>query len=116
MLHHLPLGDRFDNIPNAGLFAELIFAVLKFASRLKRDYATHEDIGLIDHALTLQQIGNVANSKPAWDIDHLVFGQRTRCFEALLAYKQAGTDRNGEHHEQRKYCISDQNNRMTSAP
>ena len=94
VLHHLGLGNGFDNVGNTRLLAELIFAVLEFAPCLEHNYAAHENIGLIYHALALQQIRNIANTEAARDVDHLILGERAGRFEPLLADEQSGAHRN----------------------
>ena len=77
----------------ARMFGELIFAVLELAARLQHHDAADEHIGLIDHALAHQQVGNVLGAEPARDVDDLVLGQRPGRLEALLAEIERGADR-----------------------
>ena len=83
---------------------------------LERNHAAHENVGLIYYALTLQQIRNIANTEAARDVDHLVLGERAGRFEPLLADEQSGAYRNGDHHEQREYRISNHDDRMACPP
>ena len=63
VLHDLVFDDGVDDVGKARVLGELVFAGLKVAAGLQHDDAAHEDIGLIDHALALQQIGYVADAK-----------------------------------------------------
>jgi hypothetical protein len=71
---------------------------------------------LIDHALALQQIGNIANAQASGDINDFVLSERAGYFESLLANKQAGTYGNRRYDEEREYCIANHDDRMTRAP
>ena len=84
---------------------ELVLAVFELVARLEHDDAAHENVRLVDHAFALQQIGDVADAEPARNVDHLVFGERARGIEPLLAEQQRGADRNRNHDESVKIAL-----------
>ena len=73
---------------------ELILAVLEILARLEQQRRRHEHVGLVDHALALQQIGDVADAA-ARNVDDLVARRAGPALEALLADHEAdaGDDR-----------------------
>ena len=87
VLYDFTFGDRIHNVGDAGLFGELIFAILEFATRFERNDAAHKDIRLINHTFALQQVGNIPNSETARNVHHLVLGKGARRFKPLFADK-----------------------------
>ena len=57
VLDHLAFSDCIDNVGDARLSAELIFAILQLATGLEHDHSAHEHIWLINDALALQKVG-----------------------------------------------------------
>ncbi len=63
-----------------------ILAGLEIGTCLQRKHAADEDPGIdVDHALTLQDVGDIALAGPRRNVDDLVFLQRARRFQGLLA-------------------------------
>ena len=115
MLHHLALDDGLDDIGNAGLFGELVFAVLKLAPRLEHDHATHKNIGLIYYAFPLQQVGDVAMPSPRGILTTLSSASGPGVSNRCLPMNKASADCDGDHHERREDRISDYLYRMAHA-
>ena len=95
MRHHAALDDGRDDVAQAGMGLELIFAGLEILTRLEREHAANEDPGLIDNALAHQDIGDIADAGAARDIDDAILGQRPGRIETLLAddKRDGGHDR-----------------------
>ena len=78
VLHHLAFDDGGDDVAQAGMLLERIFARLEVGTRLQRKHAADEYPMIdVDHALALQRVGDVALAGALRNIDDLVFLQRT---------------------------------------
>jgi len=92
MLDHFVLDERGDDVGKACALGELVFAVLEIAARFHHQDAADEHIRLVDHTLALQQVGDVADTESARDIDHFVGSERPRRLEALAADVERSAD------------------------
>ncbi len=111
VLHHLAVDDGADDIAQAGILLELIFAGLEIGARLQREYGADERPAVIvDHAFALQGVGDVAHAGARRDVDDLVLLQRTGRLQLLLAvvigaggaehcHQQDGDDGVADHDE-----------------
>ena len=99
MLHHLALDNGADDIAQTGVLLKRIFAGLQIGARLQREHAADKRPAIVvDHAFALENIGNIGHSGPGRNVDDLVFLQRARRLDLLLAVDidAAGA----EHHDQ----------------
>ena len=72
------LDDGRDDVAQAGMRLELIFAGFEALVSLENEHAADEDPGLVDDAILVKHIGDVANAGAARNIDDLVVRQRAR--------------------------------------
>jgi hypothetical protein len=63
--HHAAFDDGCDHVAQAGVRLELVFAGLEILTRLEREHAADKHPGLIDDAITNEDIGNVADAGTA---------------------------------------------------
>ena len=117
VLHHLAFDDRLDDVADAGVLLEQIFAGLESAARLQRQHAADEDQPvLVDHAFGLEQVGDVHHAGARRDGDDLVLLQRSGRFEPALAeHDRAAADQQRQN-EQGEDRIADDDQRVARAP
>ncbi len=102
MLNDLALADDVDHVTQARLFGKKVLAEFEFIARLAHPHAADEHPGLIDHAFTLQNVGDVANPRAARNVDDLFLGKRPRSLETLLAERQRKAGRDGSEQDERE--------------
>ena len=101
---------------NAGMLGELVFAVFELAARLEHQHAADEHIGLVDHALALQQIGDVADAEAARDVDDLVLSPADRALRsAACRNKDAAPSDDDEQDENGEDRVAGDDQRMARA-
>ena len=86
---------------------KFILAGLEILARLEHEHATDEQPRLIDDAFAREDIGDIAHSGPARNIDDPVGGERAGCLEALFAEEQRDTRRQGNKNKSTDDGIAD---------
>ena len=99
MRHHAALDDGRDDVAQAGVRLELIFAGLEIFARLEHEHAADKDPRLVDDAVAHQDIGDVANARAARNIDDAIVGQGPGSVETLLADHQRDAGHHRHQHE-----------------
>ena len=99
VLHYLAFDHDADDIAQTGVLLKCVFAGLEFGARLQRKHAADERPAIVvDHAFTLQDIGNVGHSGARRNIDDLVFLQRAGRLDLLFAVNICGA--HADHRDQ----------------
>ena len=88
MRHHTTLDDGCDDVADAGMRLELIFAGLEIFARLKREDAADKHPRLIDNAVAHKEIGDIVRAGAARNIDNAIVRQGSGSVEALFADHQ----------------------------
>src|SRR5215472_2669990 len=112
MRHYATLDDGRDDIAQAGMGLELIFAGLEILARLERKYATEKDPGLVDYSVAQQYVGNIANAGAARDVDDFIRSERTWSIEALLAGHQRERRDHRDQNKQSDDRVTDDDKRI----
>src|SRR6185437_1382774 len=100
MLYHLAVDHGADDVAQAGVLLKRVFAGLEFGARLQCKHSTDERPAVVvDHAVLLQDVGDVGHSRARWNDDDLVLLQRAGSLELLLAVEvgAASADHQDQH-------------------
>ena len=100
MLDYLALDDGADHVAQAGILLKRVLAGLELGPRFQRNDAADESPAIVvDHAFTLQDIGDIGHAGARGNIDDLVFLQRAPGFDLLLAVDvhRTGAEQQGQH-------------------
>src|SRR6202000_627239 len=90
-----------------------IFAWLQFRTRLQRDDRTEESPAVdVDHAFTLQDLGDVEGYGTRGNHDRLVLLQRSRSLQGLLAVIIGGAGAEHSDQEKRNDGVADDHKRI----
>src|SRR5215467_5401283 len=84
MLHYLAIDDRIDHVMQARLLGELILAEPQVVMRLRKHGDRHVSPGMINDALSEQEVGNIANADARRNIDYFILLKRAGGLKALL--------------------------------
>src|SRR6185437_946720 len=100
VLHDLAFDDGGDDVAQARVLLEGIFAGLEIGTGLHREHAADEQPRIdVDHAFTLQDVGDIALAGPRRYVHDLVFLERACRFQDLPAIiiSDAGADQRQQH-------------------
>jgi hypothetical protein len=101
VLDHLALDHGADDIAQAGVLLKGIFPGLQFRARLQRKHAADECPAIIvDHALALQDVGNIGHAGAGRNVDDLVRRQWPWGLDLLFAVEiRAAAAEHRDQHE-----------------
>ena len=112
MLDDLTLNDDVDDVAQARAPREHVFAELELVARAAHQDAADEHDRLLDHALALQQVGDVAHAEVLGNVDGLVAIERTRRFKPVLAGRNRDPADQRRQQDQGEDCASSHDERV----
>ena len=115
MLHHLALDDGADDIAQACVLLERIFTGLQIGAGLQRKNAADKCPAIVvDHALALQNVGDIGHAGSRRNVDYLVFLQRSWRLDLLLAVDINRTGANHRDQDDGDDGVAGDHQRVTS--
>src|SRR5204863_3963764 len=116
MLNDLAFDDGGNDVAQARVFLESIFAGLEVGARLQGQHRADKGPAIVlDDALAYQDVGDVTHSRARWNVDGLVLPQWTCRFDLLLAVEVTAAHRDHQHQHDRDDGIADDDERVSGA-